>query len=88
MSKNEDVYKLLIEMGEDIGFLKSHAELILAEAKKTNGRVTKLEERATTSETANQISWAKVGWVASVGLFLLIAVFNVFIDWIKTKLIN
>lgn len=86
MPRNEDIYHLLVEMSEDIGQLKGQGDAILAEAKKTNGRVTKLEEQAAKSDTQNQISWAKVGWVASLGLFLLVAAFNLFVDWIKTKI--
>lgn len=84
MSKNSDIYTLLVEMSEDIGHLKGQGEAILAEAKKTNGRVTKLEEKANKSE----ISWAKLGTVFSIGLFILVAAFNFFVDWLKATFIK
>lgn len=84
MSKNEDIYKLLITISEDIGFLKERTESIHTEVRNTNGRVTKLEGL----NTQNQISWAKLGTVLSIALFLLVAAFNFAVDWLKVKLIN
>lgn len=88
MPKNDDIYKLLITISEDIGSLKSQSDSIHEEVKKTNGRVTKLEQEAIVINTQNRISWAKVGWVGSIGLFILVAVFNTLANWIKDKIIN
>jgi len=88
MQKSDDIYALLVTMSEDIGHAKGTVEQILVEAKKTNGRVTKLEEKLSANETQNKISWAKVGWVGGLGLFLLVAAFNLFLDWIKSQFIK
>lgn len=84
MPRNEDIYKLLITISEDIGFLKERADSIHSEVRKTNGRVTKLEEL----NTENRINWGRLGTVFSIALFLLIAAFNFAIDWLKAKIIN
>jgi len=84
VAKNEDIYKLLITISEDIGFLKERADSIHSEVKKTNGRVTKLEGL----NTESRINWAKLGTVFSIALFLLVAVFNFAVDWLKSRIIN
>lgn len=84
MSKNEDIYKLLITISEDIGLLKERADSIHDEVKKTNGRVTRLEEL----NTESRINWAKLSTIFSIALFLLVAAFNFAVDWLKTRLIN
>lgn len=43
MTENEGIYKILLDMKEDMGEMKSDIKSTLEQTRKTNGRVTALE---------------------------------------------
>lgn len=57
--EQHDVYKLLMEIREEIGHLKGTTEATLSQATKTNGRVTVLEKEHNTL-AAKVYSWAAI----------------------------
>lgn len=95
MQRSDEMYPTLIAhmerqsdfqnaMSRDMGEVKATLEHVLAEAKKTNGRVTSLETRLTALE---QVRWKVVGYVG--GVSMTISVIAVLIaDWAKAKFLG
>lgn len=67
--KASDLYNLIAELKEDVGHVKGTTEATLEQAKKTNGRVTKLEDKVSTLEkfqTQAMVVWSVVVVVIGV----------------------
>lgn len=73
--QNNDIFKILISMSEDIGEIKSDVKNVMAQAVKTNGRVGILESIVN--------NWQ--GRIAVLSLFVGSGS-ALFITWLKGKL--
>lgn len=67
-----DVYKLLMEIREDIGHLKGTTEATLQQATKTNGRVSVVEKELNTLQT-KVYTWAAIIGVGASSVVSLVA---------------
>ena len=82
MENNADIYKILLEMKEEQGKIHSKVDALNDKVTIQNGRVAFVEKKIQKFE----ISYGKVGVMLSAITFILVAVFNFGLEWIKRKI--